>query len=504
MPKRWREEDEDEEEEEFDSKWRRAASHFFELEADVDSDEDGDSEDSDAEDDFIDDARVDEKDNFALRQRHVIHPQIGEDEDEEDIEEFERRIEERYGRKSRYEEEEDTIEVFQQALLPTVTDSKLWMVKCAIGHEKEVEACLMQKQLDKAFKLQIKSVIALDHLQTLYTSKQIKNLMLERRIVNGDDIRRRITVKLIPRIDFRALVNQFDGIKIPKEEKFCPPARFWSATKATALGIPVTRKKDSVTGDYFDTVNGMKFLKFKDGLLYKSVSIRSIGYKGRVLRVDDDVVYLKPESEGLPQSVAIHSKDLTCVTVLLDKSINTFDVLVDHVEENSELAYSRVPPRSVSIPNVRPLPPPKKGNAYGDVRSASIANFRRPPSPQKKGYDFGRARRDPLLNARIKIRQGLHNGMVGRVVEVRGHRVRVELEAQMNHAYVDRSQIYEIGEADNSIFPEEHYGLGSETPVYCPRTPLRPWMTPARDAPATPIHEGMRTPIRSRAWNPCS
>ncbi|PHT28082.1 putative transcription elongation factor SPT5 -like protein 1 [Capsicum baccatum] len=175
-------EDEDEEEEEFDSKWRRPASHFFELEADVDSDEDGDSDDSDAEDDFIDDARVDEKDNFALRQRHVIHPQIGEDEDDEDIEEFERRIEERYGRKSRYEEEEDTIEVFQQALLPTVTDSKLWMVKCAIGHEKEVAACLMQKQMDKTFKLQIKSVIALDHLQTLYTSKQIKNLMLERRV----------------------------------------------------------------------------------------------------------------------------------------------------------------------------------------------------------------------------------------------------------------------------------------------------------------------------------
>ncbi|PHT84698.1 hypothetical protein T459_13141 [Capsicum annuum] len=330
-------------------------------------------------------------------------------------------------------------------------------------------------------------------------------------IVNGDDIRRRVTVKLIPRIDFRALVNQFDGIKIQKEEKFFPPARFWSATKATALGIPVTWQKDSVTGDYFDTVNGMKFLKFKDGLLYKSVSIRSIGYKegdrvvvlngelktihGRVLRVDDDVVYLKPESEGLPQSVAIHSKDLCkifelgdyvkvvsggkegatgtitsvkghVVTVLPDKSINTFDVLADHVEENSEVAYSRVSPISVSIPNIRPLPPPKKGYR--------IANFRRPPSPQKKGYDFGRARRDPLLNARIKIRQGLHNGMVGRVVEVRGRRVSIELEAQMNHAYVDRSQIYEIVEADNSSCAEERYGLGSETPMYCPRTPLRP------------------------------
>ncbi|PHT51058.1 hypothetical protein CQW23_10805 [Capsicum baccatum] len=167
-------------------------------------------------------------------------------------------------------------------------------------------------------------------------------------IVNGDDIRRRVTVKLIPRIDFRALVNQFDGIKIPKEEKFCPPTRFWSATKATALGIPVTRKKDSVTGDYFNTVNGMKFLKFKDGLLYKSVSIRSIGYKGRVLRVDDDVFYLKPESEGATGTIT--SVKGHVVTVFPDKSINTFDVLADHVEENSEVAYSRVPPRSVSIP----------------------------------------------------------------------------------------------------------------------------------------------------------
>ncbi|PHT28074.1 putative transcription elongation factor SPT5 -like protein 1 [Capsicum baccatum] len=317
-------------------------------------------------------------------------------------------------------------------------------------------------------------------------------------IVNGDDIRRRVTVKLIPRIVFRALVNQFDGIKIPKEEKFCPPARFWSATKAKALGIPVTRQKDSVTGDYFDTVNGMLFLKFKDGLLYKSVSIRSIGYK--IFELRDYVKVVSGGKEGATGTITSVKGDV--VTVLTDKSINTFDVLADHVEENSKVAYSRVPPRSVSIPNVRPLPPPKKGNVYGDVRSASIANFRRPPSPQKKGYDFGRARRDPLLNARIKIRQGLHNRMVGRVVEVRGHRVRVELEAQMNHAYVDRSQIYKIGDADNSIFPEEHYGLGSETPVYCPRTPLRPWMTPARDAPATPIHEGMRTPIRSREWNP--
>ncbi|PHU07810.1 hypothetical protein BC332_24299 [Capsicum chinense] len=122
------------------------------------------------------------------------------------------------------------------------------------------------------------------------------------------------------------------------KEKFYPPARFWINNKANALGIPVTRQKDSVTGDYFDTVN---------------------------------------ESEGLPQSVTIHIKDLSkifelgeyvkvvsggkegatgtitsvkgyVVTVLPEKSTNTFDVLVDHVEENYEVAYCREPPRSNS------------------------------------------------------------------------------------------------------------------------------------------------------------
>ncbi|PHU07768.1 hypothetical protein BC332_24257 [Capsicum chinense] len=141
----------------------------------------------------------------------------------------------------------------------------------------------------------------------------------------------------------------FDGIEIPKEENFYPTVILWSDTKAKSLGIPVTRQKDSITGDYFDTVNG----------------------------VDDDVVYLKLESEGLPQSVVIHNKDLSkifelgeyvkvasagkkganstitsvkghVVTVLPDKYTNTFNVLADHVEENYEVAYYREPPRSNS------------------------------------------------------------------------------------------------------------------------------------------------------------
>ncbi|MCD9646573.1 Transcription elongation factor SPT5 [Datura stramonium] len=235
---------------------RRAASHFFELEADVDSDEEGDEEESEAEDDFIEDAGVDS--DFVLRRRQVIHPQIGEEEEEEDIDEFERRIEERYGRKSRYEEEEeDETEVFQQALLPTATDSKLWMVKCAnyiyIEADKESqvrEACkgmrhsFLKNKIAMVPNKEMSAVLSVKNRETEFSKDSWVRLKTGNyrgdlaQIVNVDDIRQRVTVKLIPRIDFQALINKFEGNKpLTVSNKFCPPPRFWSATKAKALGI---------------------------------------------------------------------------------------------------------------------------------------------------------------------------------------------------------------------------------------------------------------------------
>ncbi|KAJ8538029.1 hypothetical protein K7X08_014569 [Anisodus acutangulus] len=263
-------------------------------------------------------------------------------------------------------------------------------------------------------------------------------------------------------------------------------------------------------------------MKFKDGVLYKPVSVKSISnnvqptpddlekFRGardddndteslsfstllakkkyfkegdrvavlngeqktimrRVLKVDD-IVYLKPDSEGFPESIAIHSKDLTkmfelgdhvnvvkgskegeigtitsvkghVVTLLPDKSTNTFDVLAEHVQESFEVTYGR---QSLSLAT--------KDYNRRDVRSVSIANSR--PSSPKKGFGFGRVRRDPLLNARIKIRQGPYKGMSGTVVEVRGNKVRIELEAKMNVVYVERGQIYENVNVElNRLFP---------------------------------------------------
>lgn len=55
----------------------------------------------------------------------------GFDENDEDVDDLERRIQERFSRPQEDYDEEAT-DVEQQALLPSVRDPKLWMVKCAV------------------------------------------------------------------------------------------------------------------------------------------------------------------------------------------------------------------------------------------------------------------------------------------------------------------------------------------------------------------------------------
>lgn len=58
--------------------------------------------------------------------------------------------------------------VGQQALMPTATDPKLWVVQCGEGQEREAVVCLLQKCYDYAKKgtpLLIKAVFCQDHLK---------------------------------------------------------------------------------------------------------------------------------------------------------------------------------------------------------------------------------------------------------------------------------------------------------------------------------------------------
>ncbi|BAT78757.1 hypothetical protein LR48_Vigan04g166000 [Vigna angularis] len=750
------EEEEDDDDEDFDARGGRrrqykkvSASNFFDEEAVVDSDEE--EEEEEGEDDFIVEGGADlpeEDDGRRMRNRRMLpHHQ----EDHEDLEAVARSIQERYGRRlTDYDEE--TTDVEQQALLPSVRDPKLWMVKCAIGRERETAVCLMQKYIDRGSELQIRSAIALDHLKNyIYVEadkeahvreacKGLRNIFGQKitlvpiremtdvlsveskaidlardtwvrmkigtykgdlaKVVDVDNVRQRVTVKLIPRIDLQALANKLEGREVVKKKAFVPPPRFMNVDEARELHIRVEHRRDPY-GERFDAIGGMMF---KDGFLYKTVSIKSISaqnikptfdelekfrkpgesgdgdvsslstlfanrkkghfmkgdaiivvkgdlknLKGKVEKVDEDNVHIRPEIEGLPKTIAINEKELCkyfepgnhvkvvsgaqegatgmvvkveqhVLILISDTTKEHIRVFADDVVESSEVTtgvtrigdyelrdlvlldnmsfgviirveseafqvLKGIPDRhevvlvklreikckidkKISVQDrykntvsskdvVRIVDGSSKGKqgpvehiyrgilfifdrhhlehagficakaqscvvvggsrSSGDRNGDAYSRFptlrspsRIPPSPRRfprggpmdsGGRHRGGRGHDGLAGTTVKVRQGPYKGYRGRVIDDKGTSVRVELESQMKVVTVDRNHI-----SDNvAITPyrdTSRYGMGSETPMHPSRTPLHPYMTPMRDPGATPIHDGMRTPMRDRAWNP--
>ncbi|XP_057469186.1 putative transcription elongation factor SPT5 homolog 1 isoform X1 [Actinidia eriantha] len=757
------EEDEEEDEDEDDfggggrrgrAAKRRSGSEFFDLEAGV---ADDDEEEEPGDDDFIVEPGADLQDEDDGRRIHR-RPMLSREDDQEDVEALEKSIQARYARSNHTEYDEETTDVEQQALLPSVRDPKLWMVKCAIGREREAAVCLMQKSLDKGSELQIRSAIALDHLKNyiyveadkeahvkqacnglrvIYTNTKItlvpikemtdvlsvesKAIDLSRdtwvrmkigtykgdlaKVVDVDNVRQRVTVKLIPRIDLQAIANKLEGKDAPTKKAFVPPPRFMNVDEAREMHIRVERRRDPMTGDYYENINGMMF---KDGFLYKTVSMKSIStqniqptfdelekfrqpdengdgdiaglstlfanrkkghfmkgdqvivvkgdlknLKGWVEKVEEDNVHIRPNAEGLPKTLAVHEKELCkyfepgnhvkvvsgasegatgmvikveghVVIILSDTTKEHIRVFADNVVESSEVTtgvtrigdyelhdlvmldnmnfgviirveteafqvLKGVPERpevalirlreikskvdrstvaqdrsknTVSVKDVvRILEGSCKGkqgpveriyrgilfiydrhhlehagficaksqscivvggsrvnsdrnggslaSRYAHLRSPALVpqspgRLPRGPPMESIGRHRGGRGHDPLVGTTVKVRQGPFKGYRGRVVDVKGLSVRVELESQMKVVTVDRHHISDNVVVSTPYRGTSRYGSGSETPMHPSRTPLHPYMTPMRDpgVTATPIHDGMRTPMRDRAWNP--
>ncbi|KAL5721386.1 hypothetical protein ACHQM5_005038 [Ranunculus cassubicifolius] len=762
------EEDEDEEEEDDDdddyggggrkssssshkAKKRSSGSQFFDLEAQVDSDEE--EEEEEGEDDFID------HDDGGLQEdndrRRRPPPLLSREEDQEDMDALERSIQERYMRQDNLDYDEETNDVEQQALLPSVRDPKLWMVKCAIGHEREAAVCLMQKAIDRGPELQIRSVVALDHLKNyiyveadkeahvkeackglrnIYSAKvmlvpikemtdvlsvESKAIDISRdtwvrmklgiykgdlaSVVDVDNVRQKVTVKLVPRIDLQALANKLEGRDVVKK-KVTPPQRFMNIEEARDMHIRVERRRDPSTGDYYENVGGMMF---KDGFLFKTVAMKSISTQniqptfdeiekfrkpedgdgdissfsslfanrkkghfmkgdavivvhgdlknlmGWVEKVEDGNVHIRPKMKDLPKTLPVNEKDLCkyfkpgdhvkvvsgsregatgmvvkveghVLILVSDTTKEDIRVFADHVVESSEVttgvtkigdyelhdlvllengfgviirveseafqvlkgnterpevavvklreirtkldrknsAQDRAK-NSVSVKDlVRIVEGPCKGKqgpvehiyrsvlfindrhhlehagyicakaqscvvqggsrSNGDRNGDSMSRFpprqasHIPPSPRRpprgghsndfggrgRGGHGGRGGRDPLIGTTVKIRAGPFKGYRGVAKDVTGTSVRVELESQMKVVLVDRDKISDNVTVSTPYRETSRYGQGSETPMHPSRTPLHPYMTPLRDPGATPIHDGMRTPMRDRAWNP--
>uniref|UniRef100_R7W517 Putative transcription elongation factor SPT5-1-like protein n=1 Tax=Aegilops tauschii TaxID=37682 RepID=R7W517_AEGTA len=617
--------------------------------------------------DFINDAGADIPDDDAgrgSRSRHSIPMR----DEEEDIDEIERQVRERYARSTHIEYGEEAADVEQQALLPSVKDPKLWMVKCAIGHERETAICLMQKFIDRT-DLQIKSVVALDHLKNyiyveaekeahvkeackglrnIYASAKItlvpikemadvlyvesKNVDLARdtwvrmklgvykgdlaKVVDVDNVRQRVTVKLIPRIDLQVLASKLEGRVVAKKKTFVPPPRFFNIDEAREMHIRVERRRDKDSGEYFEMVDG---LMFKDGFLYKPVSIKSIhtqgiqpsfdelekfkkpgddmngdmsslntlfsnrkkghfmkgdavivvkgdlkNLEGWVEKVEDTTVHIRPKISDLPKTLAFNEKELCkyfkpgdhvkvvsgvqegttgmvvkvdghVLIILSDTTKEHIRVFADHVVESSEITTgitrigdyelhdlvlleeikSKIDRRTSAKDKfnnmvatkdvVRVVEGACKGMDAADARMGALRSpasilqspGRLPPRGPQMNYGgrFGGGGRggrghDALVGKCIKIKSGPYKGYRGRVKELRGMISPTHLLLQHHSGLI--------------ITSEPRFSLGSETPMHPSRTPLHPFQTPMRDPGATPIHDGMRTPMRSRAWAPMS
>ncbi|GJP40756.1 hypothetical protein CLOM_g410 [Closterium sp. NIES-68] len=134
-----------------------------------------------------------------------------------------------------------------------------------------------------------------------------------------------------------------------------------------------------------------------------------------------------------------------------------------------------------------------------------------PPPGAYGGGRMGNRRENGMVGRIVKIRAGPYKGYRGRVLDATDTTARIELESQMKVVTVRRDQLPDGAPAAGQLQSPAPYresprfrgSLGSETPVHPSRTPMHPGFGGRGfDPSATPVHEGMRTPMRDRAWNP--
>ncbi|TKY45145.1 putative transcription elongation factor SPT5-like 1 [Spatholobus suberectus] len=210
-------------------------------------------------------------------------------ENHEDLEAVARSIQERYGRRLvDYDEEMTDVE---QALLPSVRDPKLWMVKCVFSGLQRSTQYIGQKitlvpirEMTDVLSVDSEAIdLARDTLVRMKTGTY-----------KGDLAKWMLTVKLIPRIDLQALANKLEGREVVKKKAFVPPPHFMNVDEARELHIHVEHRCNAY-GERFDAIGG---IMFKDGFLYKTVSIKSISTQNIKSTFDELENFHKPGKSG--------------------------------------------------------------------------------------------------------------------------------------------------------------------------------------------------------------
>ncbi|GMH35712.1 hypothetical protein BSKO_03580 [Bryopsis sp. KO-2023] len=330
-------EDEEEEEEEDESERRGGRGggggvlQFLDEVAGVD--EDGDEDDYEDElegDDLIMDAPEDLPLEETHHSQRIYRQMQDQDDADEDPEELERYITERY-EAQQYDQGEATATT-QQSLLPTLRDPKLWVVQCRPGYERLLCIQLLNKfhAQSRGTGLMIKSAFCLDHLKgyfyveaekesyvreavkgliNVFMGKGVKlvplpemvdaitvnknaKLALEKgswvrvrsgpyagdlaKVLDVDLANQKVTVKVIPRIDFSEMANREEGrgrrgLPFGQGQKVRPAAKPFNREQAQSLGLPMYRKR--VDRMVYVVVDKYQFLR---GYLVKVLAMRSI------------------------------------------------------------------------------------------------------------------------------------------------------------------------------------------------------------------------------------
>ncbi|CAN4115035.1 unnamed protein product [Withania somnifera] len=332
----------------------------YEVDDDDDEDDDFDFDFSD-DSDFFDEDLLEEEfgSNLEIKNEPVRTPQPPVIKEEEmDGEELERMLRERYKPGSSFvtyaEDKDERKRQFEKdTLVPSIKDPTIWKVKCTVGRERHSAFCLMQKYIDLlalGTKMQIISAFALDHVKgfiyiesdrqsdvyeackglcSIYSTRvtpvpvnEVSHLIAVRKkssgisegmwarvksgIYKGDlaqvvavnDSRKKVTVKLIPRVDLQAIADKFGG-GVAAKKGVIPAPRLISSTELEDFRPLIQYRKDRETNLMFEILDG-KMLK--DGYLYKKMGIDSLSYWG-VMPTEAELLKFEPSSNEEPRDV---------------------------------------------------------------------------------------------------------------------------------------------------------------------------------------------------------
>ncbi|WOK93955.1 protein RNA-directed DNA methylation 3 isoform X2 [Canna indica] len=306
--------------------------YFDDAAVDDDSDyEDDEDLDMEEEHEVLDDYKLESNNVRGVGKSHQLPFFVKEEELSGD--ELEELIKERYNESSGYVVyNDDSAEGDDKGSgADELKDVTIWRVKCMAGRERQLAFCLMEKyvQMDNlGTKLQIVSAFALEHVKgyvfveadklsgvieackgfcSVYVSRssvvprsEIPTLFACRnklskisigtwvrlksgnykgdlaKVVAVDEGKKRVTVKLVPRIDLQAIAKKFGG-GVSLKLAAVPPPRLISSRELEIFRPHIELRHDRQTGEVFEVLDGMML---KDGYLYKKVSIESLVFWG--------------------------------------------------------------------------------------------------------------------------------------------------------------------------------------------------------------------------------